>query len=309
MKAKGLIVICFCLISEFLSAQQLPLFSQQTFNRFGFNPACAGSKNSVDAMLTHRTHMVNFPGAPTTQLLTVSAPWQQINMGFGLRVLNDNIGVSNSLSVNLATNYVLTLGTGKLSLGLEIGADQYSVDWDQLVRYNDEDEIIPQSEASITTPNGAFGLFYTTENWYFGYSVQNLYPSRLIFAGEETDYSARKYATHYFNVGGVKKLNDDFQLEPYALIKGTKSTWQMDLGSYVVLKQKYGAGLAYRTGDALVVTLKFDLPEKFYIGYSYDVRFNSLSTYTNSSHEFMLGYYYKLLEPARKKSIHPRYYF
>lgn len=309
MKAKGLIIISFCLISEFLLAQQLPLFSQQTFNRFGYNPACAGSKNSVDALLTHRTHMVNFPGAPTTQLLTVSAPWQRINMGFGVRVLNDNIGASNNFSVNIATNYAITLGTGKLSLGLEMGADQYSVDWDQLDRYDHQDEVIPTTEGSVTTPNAAFGLFYTTENWYLGYSVQNLIASRLIFAGEERDYSARKYATHYLNAGGVKKINDDFQFEPYLLIKGTKSTWQMDFGSYVVLKQKYGVGLAYRTRDALVVTLKLELPEKFYLGYSYDVRLSSLSTYTNSSHEFMLGYYYKLLEPARKRAIHPRYYF
>lgn len=309
MKAKGLIVIFFCLISEILLAQQLPLFSQQTFNRFGFNPACAGSKNSVDALLTHRIHMLNFPGAPTTQLLTVSAPWQLINMGFGVRVLNDNIGVSNSLSVNFASNYVLTFGAGKLSLGLEMGVDQYAVDWNQLVRYNEQDDVIPTTEASITTPNAAFGLFYTTENWYFGYSVQNLIASRLAFAGAESNYSARKFATHYLNVGGVKKINDYFQVEPYLLIKGTNSIWQMDLGSYLVLKQKFGAGLAYRTKDAFVLTLKLELPEKFYLGYSYDVRLNTLNPYTNSSHEFMLGYYHKLLEPVRKKAIHPRYYF
>ena len=64
MKVKVLIVISFCLISGFLLAQQVPLFSQQTFNRFGYNPACAGSKNSVDALLTHRIHMSGFPGAP-----------------------------------------------------------------------------------------------------------------------------------------------------------------------------------------------------------------------------------------------------
>lgn len=305
MKAKGLIVVCFCLVSEFLLAQQLPLFSQQTFNRFGFNPACAGSKNSVDALLTYRTHMVNFPGAPTSQSLTVSAPWQVMNMGLGIRVLNDKIGVSNSFSANLAANYVLTLGTGKLTLGIEIGIDQYSVDWDNLVRYINQDELIPTTNASIKTPNAASGLFYTTENWYFGYSVQNLIASSLSFTGSES--SARKYATQYLNAGGVKKISDDFQVEPFAFLRATKSAWQMDLGSYIVLKQKYGAGLAYRTGDALIVTLKFDLPEKFYLGYSYDVRLGSLSSY--SSHEIMLGYYYKLLEPARKKTIHPRYYF
>lgn len=291
-------------------AQQLPLFSQYNFNRYGFNPAYAGNKNRVEAILTHRNHMLGFPGAPTTQLFTVSAPWQAKYMGFGMRIQNDNIGVTNHLSFNLAANYFLGLGDGKLAMGLEFGLDQYAVDWSSLVIHDAADAVIPVGKTSIMTPNGAFGLFYTTENWYAGYSIQNLIASRLSFQGPVLDNAARQYAHHYINAGGVKKLNDKFQLEPYILIKGVSGApWQVDLGSYVVFKNQYGMGVTYRTGDAIVVSAKIELLEQVYVGYSFETRINSLTTYSSSSHEIMLGYYYKLLDPARKKIIHPRYYF
>lgn len=307
---KRLLYIVFFLLSGSVFAQQLPLYSQYNFNRFGFNPAYAGNKNRVEAVFTHRNHLMNFPGAPTSQLVTVSAPWQEKYLGLGLRVQNDNIGVMNHFSFNLAGNYFIGLGEGKLAMGLEIGFDQYTADWASLVIYDAGDLVIPVGKSSIYTPEGAFGMFYTTENWYAGYSVQHLISSRLSFQGPEVDNVAHKSAHHYINVGGLKKINDDFQIEPFVLIKAVSGApWQMDLGSYVVLKNKYGAGLTFRTGDAIVFSGKIELFEQFYMGYSFETRINSLASYSSSSHEIMLGYYYKLLEPARKKAIHPRYYF
>ena len=70
-----------------------------------------------------------------------------------------------------------------------------------------------------------------------------------------------------------------------------------------------GAGVGYRTGDALFFTTKVEIGGQFYAGYSYGMRLGRLATYSPASHEIMVGYFYKLLEPARKKIIHPRYYF
>jgi type IX secretion system PorP/SprF family membrane protein len=306
MRYLGIVLILFLSFVEQINAQQIPLYSQHTFNRYGFNPAYAGIKNRVEGTLTHRNHLLNFPGAPTTQIITVTTPWQKKYMGFGLRVLNDNIGATNSFSINGGANYFINLGEGKLSMGLELGIDQYGVDWTTLVKNDNNDAVIPGARSSAITPNGAFGLFYTTEKWYAGYSVQNLIASR--FKSEEREFT---YSTHHFiNTGMAVELNEKFQLEPHLLLKATRPTiWQMDLGAYVVYDMKYGAGITYRTGDAIVFTAKVELREQFYFGYSYETRINSLAVYSNTSHEIMLGYYFNLLEPARKKSIHPRYYF
>ena len=47
--------------------------------------------------------------------------------------------------------------------------------------------------------------FTPTENWYFGYSVQNLITSSLTFAGVEKDYSARKYSSSLLECWRSKK--------------------------------------------------------------------------------------------------------
>ena len=124
MKMKVLHILCCLLITGSLFGQQLPIFSQQTYNKFAFNPAYAGNKNQVEAMFTHRNHMLSFPGAPTTQLVTVTAPWQQKYMGFGLRIVNDNIGATSHFSMNAAANYGVRIGPGKLTMGLELGFDK-----------------------------------------------------------------------------------------------------------------------------------------------------------------------------------------
>ncbi|MCX6181169.1 MAG: type IX secretion system membrane protein PorP/SprF [Bacteroidetes bacterium] len=310
MSKKILHIVLFFVLTGSMHAQQLPLYSQYSFNRFAINPAYAGNKNRVEAVLTHRNHMMNFPGAPTTQLFSVTAPWQKKYMGFGLKVMNDNIGVTNHLSVNAAANYFIGFGEGRLSMGLEFGVDQYSVKWDQLEGRDVTDAVTPAGPSSIIVPNGAFGLFYTTESFYAGYSIQNMVGSRLNFQGTVNGTTASQYMHHYINAGGVITLNDKFQVEPFALVKAVYAApWQLDLGSYIVFKNAYGAGVTFRSGDALAFSAKMEFLEQIYVGYSYEVRINNLSAYTPSSHEIMLGYYYKLLEPARKKIIHPRYYF
>lgn len=310
MKATVLYIGLLLFLASENFAQQLPLYSQQTFNRFAVNPACAGNKNRVEAKLTHRNHMLGFPGAPTTQLLTVSAPWQMKNLGLGIRILNDKVGTANHLSANIAVNYSLILGNGKFTGGLEFGFDQYAVSWESLARVDKDDEIIPTSQTSIIKPNGAAGFFYTTEHWYLGYSIQNLIASKLHFQGPESWNVSKVQSHHYFQAGGVKTFGDKLQLEPYILYKGTANVpWQTDIGLFVVYDQSYGLGLTYRTNDAMVYTLKMELIEQVYVGYSYEMRMNALAAFASSSHEIMVGYYYNLLEPARKKVIHPRYYF
>jgi type IX secretion system PorP/SprF family membrane protein len=291
-----------------IRAQQIPLYSNYAFNTFGHNPAFAGNKNRIEGILTHRQHLNGFPGAPTTQLFTASMPIQKYYLGTGIKIVNDIIGITRNTSFSAAANYYMGLGGGRLAAGLEIGGQQYAVNWDELDLL-DPDNTIPQSKQSVLVGNGAFGLFYSMESWYAGYSIQNLFRSKLDFDKEESPTEARLYFHHYIQAGMAIGLNDNFALEPHTLIKITKSApMQMDIGLYTVFKQMVGAGISYRTGDAMYVTAKYEWKEMISVGYNYGIRLNSLSQYTSNSHEFMVSYFYKLMEPASKEIKHP-YWF
>lgn len=305
-----LLVISIIVLSFTVKAQQLPLYSKYTFNRFALNPAYAGNKNRVEAIGTHRNHLMGFEGAPVTQLVSVSAPIQKRYIGLGLRIMNDQIGATSQSSALVAANYFIGFGPGRLAMGFELGVHSYQIDWNNVKRNNQNDAVIPNQKQAIVVPDGGFGLFFNSEKFYFGYSIQHMIRSKLKYTDVETESVARFRMHHYVNTGAVIELNGSFNIEPHFLLKMLKAApWQVDIGGYAVYKNMIGAGIGYRTGDAVFFTSKVEINSQFYVGYSYGLRLGPLSAYSASSHEVMFGYFYKLLEPARKKIIHPRYYF
>lgn len=297
------ILLLFCVFE--LKAQQLPLYSNYMFSTFGHNPAYAGHKRRIDAILKHRNHMAGFPGAPTTQLLTASMPIQKYFIGTGLKIVHDRIGITRSTNFSGAGNYTLTLADGKLSAGLELGMQQYGIDWDKL-DLNDPDNALPNTNTNLVVGNAAFGLFYDRENWYVGYSVQNLFRSKLNFDKVKSAEESRLRFHNYYQAGMAFAINDNFSVEPHTLIKYVHNApMQVDLGGFIVYKLMAGAGMAFRTGDALYFTLKYEWNEMLSVGYNYGIRVNSLSPYTGSSHEFMISYFYQLLPPPIIKKRKP----
>ena len=303
---KVCLYILFVLFANETIGQQLPLYSNYMFSTFAHNPAYAGHKRRIDAILTHRNHMAGFPGAPTTQLFTASMPIQKYFVGTGVKIVHDRVGITRSTSFSGAGNYTLTLADGKLTAGLELGLQQYGIDWDQL-DLNDPDNALPATNTNVTVGNSAFGLFYDRENWYVGYSVQNLFRSKLNFDKTKSDEEARLKLHNYWQGGMAFEVNDRFAVEPHTLIKYvSRAPLQVDLGGFVVYNAMAGAGIAFRTGDALYFSLKYEWKEMLSVGYNYGIRVNSLSPYTGSSHEFMISYFYQLLPPPiikKRKTI------
>lgn len=278
------------------------------FSTYGHNPAFAGNKNRIEGILTHRNHMAGFPGAPTTQLFTASMPIQKYYMGTGIKIVNDNIGITRNTYFSGAANYTLSLAGGRLSAGLEIGGQQYAIRWDEL-ELREQDNALPQGNRSVFVGNAAFGLFYKKDKWYVGYSSQNLMRSKLNFDKVKSAEEGRLKIHHYFQGGVAFEVNEEFSVEPHTLIKYVSNApMQLDLGGFVIYKRLVGAGLALRTGDAMYVSLKYEYNNMLSVGYNYGIRINSLSQYTRSSHEFMISYFYPLLPPAVIKDKNPIWY-
>ena len=312
MKKLLITLVLFCAAFQVLKAQQLPLYSQYFFNRYGFNPAYAGNQNYIDSRFTHRNHLMGLPGAPVTQLVTASMPIQKYYIGTGIKFMYDQLGVSNNFALSGAANYYIGFGEGKLSAGIEIGMAGMQVRWEDLNPVEIGDNALPMQNKSIIVPDAGFGLFYNTETWYVGYSIQQLLLSRMKFTDYETDNPANFAMHHYVNAGAAFVMSEELKLniEPHTLIKKVAGApIQMDLSTFVVYNQMAGVGVAFRTHDAIYFVAKYDLLDMVTIGYSYGVRVNGLSPYSSSSHEILLGYKYKLMEPAKKKVVHPIIYF
>ena len=297
-------------------SQQEPMYTQNNFDRLAFNPAYAGSSGWIVNTFKHRTQFTGIEGAPQTQMFTIHAPWQIKSMGFGGKIINDKLGVTNQLNINAISSYHLGIGNGKLSVGLELGIFSQSIDFSQLHIVNPNDQAIPTEKQSIIKPDGAFGIQYQSVNrkkrteYFVGFSIQHLFKSDLNFTGNDRPMVA-ELSRHYFFSGGYAfDYKNGFTLQPCFLLKkvpGAPS--QVDLYLNAIYKEKYTIGIGYRTSDALTFVVKYHITDAIRIAYSYDMRTSPVAKYSSGAHEIMLRYGIKLLPPQQIKEINPRFYF
>lgn len=305
-----IIVLCLKLGTENCSAQQMTLYSQYAFDRLIINPAYAGSSNIISGTLTYKNKLLGIKGAPETQVFSLHAPIQSKFMGVGIKVIHDKIGVTDQTGVTVVYSYHLGFANGKLSLGIEGGILNYTLDFANLKRSDQNDNAIPFTKESVIVPEVAFGIYYHSEKMYFGGSAYNLISSKLDKTGYDRSPIA-KLSQHYFILNGYKiKMGESFHLEPSWLLKYVAGApVQLDLNLNAIYKEMISLGVSYRTGDATVFMLQYSFKGQVRIGYAYDYTISKLSSYSAGSHEIMLNYTFKLLEPALKKITDPRYYF
>ena len=100
MKKTLLIILLFAGIVQSYG-QQDPQYSLYMFNPFGINPAYAGSREVLSAVLVHRSQWIGLEGAPETQVLAINTPLKNKKMGVGFQVVNDKIGPKNTLNISI----------------------------------------------------------------------------------------------------------------------------------------------------------------------------------------------------------------
>lgn len=65
-------------------------------------------------------------------------------------------------------------------------------------------------------------------------------------------------------------------------------------------------GVGYRTGDAIIGMLEYNITPQLRAGYAYDFTTTDIGTYSNGSHEIMLGFDFGKDLEIKKRS--PRYF-
>jgi len=290
-------------------AQQDPMSSMYMFDKMLINPAFAGSSNWVAATLKYRNQFMGINGHPTTQTFNIHAPIQKKHLGVGLKVINDKMGILGTLNVAGQLSYHLNFAGGKLSLGIEAGIYNKKVNYQDLIVNARGDNALPQTALSSVVPDASFGIYYQKKQFYAGFSNYHLINKTFDYSATTTSQD-HLYKHYYFLAGNVFDVSKNWSVEPSMLIKyQPSSAIQLDLNALVYYNNRIGAGLQYRSGDALVTMLRINITESLRISYSYDLTISKLSPYAKGAHELMITYGIKLPPPPTQKEIHPRYYF
>ncbi|RAW02393.1 PorP/SprF family type IX secretion system membrane protein [Pseudochryseolinea flava] len=293
------------LFSSDLFAQQDPMYSQYMFNMLPINPAYAGSREMLSVTAMYRKQWVGIEGAPTTFTFSADTPIRNQRMALGLNLVSDQIGIAKTLTINACYAYRIQFTNGGLlSLGLQAGLNQYRADYSSVVTSQNfggpMDNAFAGSVSSMF-PNFGFGAYYYTDKFYVGVASPKMIKNNL--NGENnptidfTSYPNRQNRHLFITSGYTFELNQDWDLKPSTLIKGVHGApLEFDINVNAWWKKKVGGGLSYRTADAILAMVQFQVKPELQFGYAYDMTVSGLSGTNSGSHEVMLRY-----EPHAKK--------
>ena len=293
---KLFVIILLTFSGTALWAQQEVMLSQYMFNQMVVNPGYAGSKPYLSADALYRRQWVDFPGSPTTQTFSIHGPIGLTNMGLGLGVAHDQIGVTDMTDIYISYSYHLKLNeTLKLGLGIRGGLSLYSAHLERLIYWDQNDVVFPQETQSNTLPNAGAGAFLYHRLWYAGLAIPQLLsfdPERpLTINTDDTKLIPNKVRHYYITGGYVFEINQDVILKPSTLIK---YTWnvpvEVDINLNALLMERLWLGVSYRTGDAFVGLIGVNITKQLRLGYAYDFTMTDIKDYSSGTHEITLGY-------------------
>lgn len=307
-------IMILSLVSMASYSQQDPLLSQHMFNLAALNPGYAGSSDMICLSGATRQQWMGFPGKPVNSFFNANAPVKPfgINSGVGLSIVSDNLAFNNNLALSATYAYRLSIGTGTLGIGINLGLynQALSATWyipdvpgRTDIQQPDQDPSIPQEKESQIAFDMGFGLFYNTDNLYFGLSSSHINRPQIKYE------TANPYlARHYYAIAGYRfqLSNPLFEILPSAVFRTDARTNSFDISTLLRYNKKFWGGVSYRAGDAVIGIIGVELFNGLRIGYSYDFTTSELGNSSTGSHEFSLGYCFSLSldrVPQKYKSI------
>lgn len=293
------------LIGNTTLAQQDEQLTFQSLNTLYFNPAYAGSGNSISLTGIGRFQWVGMEGAPNTQWFSAHAPIVGNSLGMGVHLVNDKIGSRNRTGAfyDISSSIRLNDKGARLAFGLSAGLDMISRDFSTLTVHDQND--IHNTNYSYSKFNLGAGIYYYSQKTYIGLSM----PRVLKYKDEDLISNVQHglYAQHlYLTLGQVFDLNSSFKLKATYLAKHTPETpIAMDIGLHVLMYDKFNIGAIYRITEALGVNTYYQIKNYMRIGYGYEFPINRLANFQSGSHEILLQF-----DIFMKNSLYksPRYF-
>lgn len=314
------LVHIICLLFLFAlpgKAQQAPIYSQYMMNGFLLNPAVAGSEGYTAINLTAREQWAGFQGGPGTYALsfqtrlTKKSRISRTNIvrrrgsgssgggkvGLGGYIFNHRNGAVDRIGIKGTYAYHIRLQDSQLSFGLSLVAYQYKLNEDKINLESEGDDFFAGANKAVFIPDADAGVYYSTRDFWLGFSVDQMFESVLKFG--DAGYDKFVMERTYYLMGGYDfQPKRDLILSPSFLVKYAETgKLQADLSAKLYFSQTVWTGLTYRTGSSIIVMAGVSV-DRLIFGYAFDIGLNSIMKHSFGTHEFM--FIAKLGDNARR---------
>ncbi|MEM9144200.1 MAG: type IX secretion system membrane protein PorP/SprF [Bacteroidota bacterium] len=309
--ATGVLILIFVTGAK---GQQDAQYTQYMFNTMSVNPAYAGSRGQLSIAALYRSQWVGLEGAPETFTLNLHSPIRNSKLGYGVSIVNDNIGdgVVSETYLDALVSYTVDVSLdGKLSFGLKLGGNLLSLDFAGLNNF-DEEPITGDNIDNRFSPNVGLGVYYHTNRFYAGLSAPNLLETEF-FDNEQRDANSVQFLSQerinfYLITGYVFDLNGNLKFKPALLTKAVGGApLQVDISASFLFNERFSLGAAYRWDAALSGLVGFQLSDQLMIGLSYDRETTELGGTQFNDGSFEVFLRFELLKSFRRL-VSPRFF-
>lgn len=296
-------IIPFLALGICASAQQEQMYTQFMFNKLVYNPGYAGSFVSPTLTAIYRNQWMGLDGAPKAMSLSYTQPLLNNRVGIGGNISRQSIGINTSLTFEVAYAYRINLKRGTIAVGLQASMRNIRQNWgDQRIKPIDQnDPGIPADPKSKFVPNFGAGAYYNAYNnrWYAGVALPRIVSNSIDFS-EFGDVLSRE-VQHINAMGGIQlDATDELKVTPQVLLRyaiGAPFDAEMNLSA--LLRNKFYGGISYRAGgdtnyagESVDVALGFQVIDKLFICFSYDIGLTRLRKYNNGSIEATVRWWF-----------------
>lgn len=305
----GLLLVCGTVV-----AQQDAQYTQYMFNTMSVNPAYAGSRGQLSIGALYRSQWVGLEGAPKTQTLNIQSPIRNSKLGYGVSIVNDQIGdgVVQETYFDAVISYTIDVSTeGKLSFGLKAGGNLLNLDFTKLRNF-DSEPVNSDNIENRFSPNVGVGLYYHAERFYAGLSAPNLLQTEHFDNSQQeagsVQFLSKERINFYLITGYVFDLNGNLKFKPALLTKVVGGApLQVDMSASFMFNEQFTFGAAYRWDAAVSAMAGFQISDQFMIGLAYDRETTDLggTQFNDGSFEVLLRYE---LVKSFQRLVSPRFF-
>jgi type IX secretion system PorP/SprF family membrane protein len=283
-----------------VQAQQQTHYTQYMFSGLVINPAYAGTDDALSVTFINRHQWAGIDGAPVTQTFALHGLNKRKNVGLGLLVSNDKIGVHKNLYARSSFAYHLKVAEKSVvSFGLQAGIAHLRSDYGSLISSGSPDPKLSNVRINQLFFDLGAGLYFRSQRLHAGISLPELV-NKSASVNDSTNVSLKSA-----NLFGFAKYRIDLTpvwgMQPALLIKHfTNVPISLDVSLTVTYKEILRGGMSYRKDESIAYLFMIRATPQLQLGYSYD---NPLATsrFKTGSHELMVQYLF-LFERSGLKS-------
>ncbi|MEM7035330.1 MAG: PorP/SprF family type IX secretion system membrane protein [Bacteroidota bacterium] len=302
---KWVLLFLMTVLGLHAAKSQLPaLYNQYPFQQMALNPGYAGATGVLHAVGLARRQWLRYPGAPLNFSFTLDGPLRDEKNSFGVVLNHERTGAVQRQTLMGVYAYRLGLGKGRLSFGLQGGAELWQSGIRNVYTVDPGDVKFDPDGRQFLIPRFGFGVWYENDWMYVGLSApQILWLNTGALQSDQLDVVRRRF---YFAQAGFRvNLAENWALKPNTMFRYEQGFRpQVDVGLLVVYREKYWLGPMWRSNGDLAVLAAFQLNDQLRLGYAYDFQTSVLRTLSSGSHSLSLTYDFGY----RISTTRPRYF-